>query len=584
MNNSISLQSSVFPDIHHREISALYFLSDNVSTCVNDAGYVRVFKNQEVCFDTFYNSFDLQKWSKYTTVNQLGFKIDVVGRGIATIFFKNHDVLKKVFQREVEGAVTIDNLELSECFDGRLYFYWSSIDDSEIRSFSFTTYGAVENFGKLAIVITTYNRQAALLSTLSRFEENLFADSVGQSKFHVYVIDNGCNLDLEPGPNVTYIKNKNMGGAGGFTRGLFEVKKNNKETYCIFMDDDASCEIESIKRAYWFMCFSKNDEQMIAGSMLYEDKPQTVYEAGAIYPYKQIRMRPLKNGVDVSTPGGLDVFNQEDGQANYAAWWFCAFKVSAAKHYAFPFFVRGDDILFGVMHAYPIVTLNGIASWQMNFNQKYSALVEYLSVRGLLVPAFVYPSPKKRRQIAFWILAKVLLLCFSYRYSSAEAIIEAYLDVMKGGDFWIDDPDAEKARRRISELSKDERAGEVADGKAVKKTDRNGPEPKWAKILRLFLLNGHLVPNFITSGNSVRIPNTEIHPTKQVFLNTEVYYETTDGSFIVLKQNKLRCARLIIKTLWVISKGYFAYNAVAEEYGNKISYFTSETFWKKYFI
>ncbi|HCS4221548.1 TPA: hypothetical protein ORM06_003486 [Klebsiella aerogenes] len=216
MNNSISLQSSVFPDIHHREISALYFLSDNVSTCVNDAGYVRVFKNQEVCFDTFYNSFDLQKWSKYTTVNQLGFKIDVVGRGIATIFFKNHDVLKKVFQREVEGAVTIDNLELSECLDGRLYFYWSSIDDSEIRCFSFTTYGAVEDFGKLAIVITTYNRQAALLSTLSRFEENLFADSVGQSKFHVYVIDNGCNLDLEPGPNVTYIKNKNMGGGRWF--------------------------------------------------------------------------------------------------------------------------------------------------------------------------------------------------------------------------------------------------------------------------------------------------------------------------------------------------------------------------------
>lgn len=584
MNNNIALQSSVFPDIHHREISSLYFLSDNVSTCYSDAGYVRVSRNHDICFDTFYNSFDLHKWSKYTTVKQIGFKVDVVGRGIATIFLKTKDILKKVFQREIEGAFTLDNLELNECRDGRLYFYWSSIDDSEIRSFSFTTYGAVEDFGKLAIVITTYNRQAALLSTMSRFEENLFSDSVGQSKFHVYVIDNGCNLDLEPRPNVTYIKNKNMGGAGGFTRGLFEVKKNNKETYCIFMDDDASSEIESIKRAYWFMCFSKKDEQMIAGSMLYEDKPQTVYEAGAIYPYKQIRMRPLKNGVDVSTPSGLDEFNKEDGQANYAAWWFCAFKVSAIKYYAFPFFVRGDDILFGIMHAYPIVTLNGIASWQMNFNQKYSALVEYLSVRGLLVPAFVYPSSQKRRQIAFWILAKVLLLCFSYRYSSAEAIIEAYSDVMQGPDFWIDDADAQKARRRISELSKDELPCEVEQGNDVKKTDRDSPESKWAKIIRLFLLNGHLVPGFITAGNRVRIPNTEIHPTKQVFLNAEVYYETTEGSFIVLKQDKLRCAKLIIKTLWAISKGFFTYNAVAEVYGKKISYLTSENFWKKYFI
>ena len=584
MNNNIALQSSVFPEKHHRDISALYFLSDNVSGCYPDTDSIKVLKNKEICFDTFYNSFDLYKWSKYTTVKQLGFKIDVAGRGIASIYLKVDGVLTTIFQNEIDGPFTIENLQISEWSVGRLYFQWSAIDDSEIRNFAFTTSGEVADFGKLAIVITTYNRQAALLSTLSRFERAFFSDSIYQSKFNVYVVDNGCNLDLEPRPNVTYIKNKNMGGAGGFTRGLFEVKNTNNETYCIFMDDDASCEIDSIKRAYWFMCFSTSEKQMIAGSMLYEDKPKVVYEAGALYPYKQIRMLPLKNGIDVSTPGGLDLFNQEDNRATYAAWWFCAFKVSAAKYYAFPFFVRGDDILFGVMHGYPIITLNGVASWQMNFNQKYSALVEYLSVRGLLVPSFVYPSAKKRRQIAFWVLAKVLLLCFSYRYSSAQAVIEAYLDVLQGADFWQNDPDAVIARNRINELSKDERPKDVPFGKIVRTTNRHGPESKWMKIIRLVLLNGHLIPGFIIKGNIVRIPNTEIHPTKQVFLNTEVYYETTEGHFIVLKQDKLRCTKLIFKTLWAISKGFFVYNAVAREYGKKISYFTSEKFWKKYFI
>lgn len=33
---------------------------------------------------------------------------------------------------------------------------------------------------------------------------------------------------------------------------------------------------------------------MIAGCMLYQEQPGLVYEAGAIYPYKQTRMQPLK--------------------------------------------------------------------------------------------------------------------------------------------------------------------------------------------------------------------------------------------------------------------------------------------------
>ncbi|MCP5737872.1 hypothetical protein NL310_27735, partial [Klebsiella pneumoniae] len=99
-------------------------------------------------------------------------------------------VLTTIFQNEIDGPFTIENLQISEWSVGRLYFQWSAIDDSEIRNFAFTTSGEVADFGKLAIVITTYNRQAALLSTLSRFERAFFSDSIYQSKFNVYVVDN----------------------------------------------------------------------------------------------------------------------------------------------------------------------------------------------------------------------------------------------------------------------------------------------------------------------------------------------------------------------------------------------------------
>lgn len=146
------------------------------------------------------------------------------------------------------------------------------------------------------------------------------------------------------------------------------------------------------------------------------------------------------------------------------------------------------------MHGYEIITLNGIASWQMNFNRKYSAIVEYLSVRGLLVPAFVYRIIKTHGDCLLG-NRKVLLLCFSYRYSSARSIIEAYSDVLDGPDFWLADPDALKARERIAALAQDEIASLSESDVTAEWVAGVSRETRWGKIIRLCLLNGHLVPS-----------------------------------------------------------------------------------------
>ena len=64
----------------------------------------------------------------------------------------------------------------------------------------------------------------------------------------VYVVDQGTDLvenrplfqQVRPdfGDKLRYIRQPNLGGAGGFTRGLYEVSAANEHADVILMDDD----------------------------------------------------------------------------------------------------------------------------------------------------------------------------------------------------------------------------------------------------------------------------------------------------------------------------------------------------------
>lgn len=586
MMEQLTLQRAVLPDKVLDKPLALYFKTDASETVHVDQKQIKIPAGCTVSFDSFFNSFDLSKWRSYTNIENIGLNFHVAGAGELQIYRIHNQCHKLIYSIQCSGPVKIDNLPLAggdQLADCRIYLKWQAAQDSTVSGFEFFSVHDDLSNEKLALVITTFNRQSAITATLSRFEGTFANDAFWAKHIHVYVVDNGDNLAVGPHNNITYIANKNLGGAGGFSRGLYEVKQAAKASYCIFMDDDACCELESIRRAFVFMVLSKNKQQMIAGSMLYEDNPGVVYEAGAQYPVKQLRMRPLKNGVDVTTSDGLARYNQDTDDATYAAWWFCGFRVDSIKHYAFPYFVRGDDILFGIMHSYKVVTLSGIATWQMNFNLKYSALVEYLSVRGLIVPAFIYPTLKKRLAIPFWVFSKVLLLCFSYRYSSAEAIIAAYNDVLSGPAFWQMDIDAKLARARIAQLSKDEQPVSYPDGDHIAVKEHEKSEGYFSKLLRLCTLNGHLIPTIFLAKRAIKISNRHIHPTRKVFMNEKIYYQTQERKYIVLQRDCRRFYHVTVSALLAIFNGFIKYNVVARRYKSSVHYLTSEKFWLKAF-
>lgn len=90
----------------------------------------------------------------------------------------------------------------------------------------------------MAAVVVTYNRRAALERTLARLLAEPFAA--------VVVVDNGSSdgsramLAAHPDPRLLpVLAERNLGGAGGFERGIAEARARVSPDWVVVMDDDA---------------------------------------------------------------------------------------------------------------------------------------------------------------------------------------------------------------------------------------------------------------------------------------------------------------------------------------------------------
>src|SRR5699024_4682950 len=99
---------------------------------------------------------------------------------------------------------------------------------------------------------------------------------------HLYVLisDNAGTLkpELADGEYIRITPNKNVGGVGGFTRGIIEAKKIQKArdiSHVLLMDDDALLEPAALETNYIFLTLLKKEyrSHLIGGAILRLDRP-----------------------------------------------------------------------------------------------------------------------------------------------------------------------------------------------------------------------------------------------------------------------------------------------------------------------
>lgn len=455
------LQELLFPNFDTCATYDMYFRIPESDSGVRKAYYspedrgVHMDSWQPLFLDTYFNSFSIAKWLKYTRLNNLKLQLELKGAFKVQLthkYFMNtvpymNAFLERVvradtrtlFEFEIpckydRGAITF-NLETIEQ-DGNVYYggrYVTDVNEDTLNEVD------------IAIDICTFRREAFVKRNIDLLNREIILnpDNPVCGHLDVFVSDNGQTLDIAAlqSDRVHVFPNKNVGGAGGFTRGMIEIldyERVRPFSHVLLMDDDVLINTDAIVRTYRLLQMLKPEYEgkTIAGAMLRLDNRFIQHECGGWWDGNVVH--GCKWQMDLISIEDI-LINENEDNPHYNAWWYSCVPISkiSNKNLPLPIFIRYDDVEFGLRTGGDILTLNGICLWHEPFEYKYSASMEYYHMRNSLIINALHRPGYDGRAAAKHLLSEVKKNLARYRYKNCELIFRGVEDFCKGPEFLL---------------------------------------------------------------------------------------------------------------------------------------------------
>lgn len=566
------------------------FLRRNAGAEPDPRGGLRFLAGGGAEFGSYFNLLDLDAWAARCRLNGLWLQFRGKGRFTLRVerFSAQDATAEGVLLLSGEITLTVQGVALDLgrkiAGGGVIVLSMTALTPAWMHDGRFVTRAPPENPQQpfsLAVVITTYRREAAVTRSIARLSAMLATGRLNGQPARLFVIDNGQSLALADHPSLTLIANRNLGGSGGFARGLLAAEKGGF-SHCLFMDDDAACLAESLVRSVAFLRLARNPATALAGAMIATNRPWQMWENGARFDRV---CRPRSQGADLRKFRDvltLQAAALDPAAANfYGGWWFFAFPLSRARSYPFPFFVRGDDISFSLANGFDIATLNGVVSWQPSFAAKESPLTLYLDLRSHLHHHLTWPGLAIGRiataKVALWFVGRALA---KMHYESAEALLWAWQDMMKGPGHFGADPGLVARRAAIAGLTRQE-AWVAADAPA---TGPAKPLPRLLASMMKLTLNGHLLPFYNGLGKSQRLHIDDRGPIWPVWGAARLCYgDAATGRGYVVQHDKTQFWRLAVRTAGLTWRWLRAYPRLVQSYRDGYGPIASRSYWEAQF-
>lgn len=581
------------------------------SLCAEQDMYVRLNKyaymyncHQEILLekggiawmDTYFNGFSVEKWKKYTNIKQISISLYLQG-----------DLEIKLYSKEkIHGCITEKELSITPftsvtpkwitlpflsydekgmyfvCLEGvgnggRFLggYYSSEIDEADCDTVN------------LAINICTFRREAFVKRNLDILSEKILdcPENPLFGHLQVFISDNGKTLDVDAlcSEKIHILPNKNVGGAGGFTRGLIEIMHCDtyNATHTLFMDDDILIEPEALYRTYMLLRTIKKEykEAFIGGAMLRLDQQNIQVESGAVWNAGNLVSR--KSGLDLKTVDAC-LYNETEEYYEFNAWWYCCIPISVVRedNLPMPIFIRGDDVEYGLRNMKNLILLNGICVWHEPFENKYSSFLEYYILRNMLYNnALHFPNYSKWNLIK-WLSSRVLRQLMCYRYQNIDLIFRALDDFFKGVTF-LEEADGEKLHQEIMSVgykTQPVEAFPIPFEYSVYENSFAEKENKLKKLFRLATLNGAILPAKRINITSM----AQCRPINFYRAKSVLQYDITSKKAFMTEKNLGQTFGYLFKLLGISCKVVFRFDAAKKDFAKNAARLTNERFWKRY--
>ncbi|MGY1804698.1 glycosyltransferase [Blastococcus sp. SYSU D00922] len=418
-----------------------------------DRASLRLEPHAHASSNTYFGRFPASYWQRWTAVTEVEVVATVHGQGRMSVVASDIEGEPRVVavQDVTDSGKVSLTVKIDRFLDGgALWVEWETGPERlRVEDMAWTV-EPPEKLRPVAAVICTYNRADDCVNTLTAIAED---PAFLQSADAVYVVDQGTDrVDSRPGfakvsaalgEKLVYITQPNLGGAGGFTRGLFEVTSvaGAEHANVIFMDDDILCEPETIARMNAFA--NRTVEPAIVGAqMLYLLHPNQLH-VGA----ETADLTNLGAGIAATNALSADDLTEEKQDirvdAGYNGWWSCLIpaEIVSAVGFPLPLFFQWDDIEYGFRSraaGFATVTLPGAGVWHADFGWKdWDEWHRYFNIRNALVTSALH-SGFEGRGIAKGLLAQLGRYVLSMQYGLAYTLIKAVEDFSRGPEIFAD--------------------------------------------------------------------------------------------------------------------------------------------------
>lgn len=537
-------------------------------------------------FGTYFNLLPYPQYRKYCGADRFTLALYGEGSYRADVYVQNKSGAKSLISSHECNGDCLADIDCSALQDGGyIEFTVSTKEGCTLKGGAWLADKEPERRVKIGIIICTYKREAFVAANIAHMAAAIDADPAWKERIHVFIVDNAQTLQLDESDFYSVIPNRNLGGSGGFARGMYELEKDPSFTHFLLMDDDISFDFATVERTYYLLeaLTREHENASLGGAMLVLEKPNVQYEFGG--KYDGLRFRLINSGLDMRETNSL-IKNQNAAKPDYNAWWYCCMPASSIKKYGLPmpFFIKGDDVEYGMRAAEELILMSGIAVWHQDFAGKYTGILEYYIKRNLAVVSSIWCDAggfKPAVRFAYFMFKNLLLK----NYNCVQVLYEAYEDFMKGPSFFLEN-DSEEVNERIRRLaqaiSSSQEVETLFGGKPDVKVRK--PDKKSEFFRCLFLAVENYMPAFLFSKKPAATDMGNPSAADCFMKKTVVHYDRNTGKGLILTLDTKRRRELRRKTYKVFFGMLFKYRKMKKIYRAGWQKMCSRENWERMFF
>ena len=405
-------------------------------------------------FGTYFNAFPAAYWRRWTIVEEVTLRVTVSGSGSVIVYKSNaRGASHRVDSARIapQAAEMVFKLPLNTFGDGGWYWFDIAADsqDATVEAARWEAEVPVETReGRVTIGVTTFNRPTDCATMLGQLGAS---DTLPGVLNEVVVADQGDKKVVDDdrfpaareslGERLRVIDQPNLGGSGGFSRGMYEALQDGVD-YVLLLDDDVRVDPEGIVRAVTFADLTR--VPTIVGGHMFSMYERTMLHAYAehIQPWRfwWEASKGTEHDHDLAkAPLRTTPWLHQRADADYNGWWMCLIPTSVVRRIglSLPFFIKWDDSEYGLRAqgaGVPTVSFPGAAVWHVPWTDKDDSLdwQAYFHERNRLVAALIHSQYKRGGHFVAESMQGQVKHLLSSQYSVVELRLKALEDVFTG--------------------------------------------------------------------------------------------------------------------------------------------------------